>query len=458
MNEHTQPPAIDINKVKNKLIQQKNDIQRLEQEVDNLQKIVKEQEKESHKASTEAKLAVDDSELARSFNQKNYAPIIASLFEKPSKQLRNRAIIIILIATALSLAAGYFSAGYLTYTQNILLNEKIGAIQDQLTQFMQQQKIQQEITKKQIEVIALKRLENKNQSSEAPITPIVEKSSAASIEKENTIIRQAKNIVQYIREAESQPEFIKDYKKNKTQFAQLYLIVMQYASNENIFYDSYLKAIEILNIPNHIAPKNTDELLLMDLEFLRAAYSGFVITSEKNKNGWRYRESDRQFSSYYNSALEYDLGAWQIINEKNDYQSLPNVFALNIDRVVQQVLFNNASSRLMLPEQTYYHAYPESNKNQAVGKLLNQEKIEKNGNTLTIDASRFNIPISEQVKKSLENKLAKKGIDINSAGDNLTIAINRYRASQGWEENGIINLRLLHSLNIYPTYSDLKNR
>lgn len=85
MTEETKKqPAIDMNKVKNKLLQQKAEITRLEEETKALREELKSNQEEQHRITTESQLAIDDSELARSFTQKNYAPLLLTLFEKPS--------------------------------------------------------------------------------------------------------------------------------------------------------------------------------------------------------------------------------------------------------------------------------------------------------------------------------------------------------------------------------------
>lgn len=463
MNESTQPQAIDINKVKNKLLQQKNDIHRLEQEVARLQKTLRDTEETDHRIKTEATLAEQDAELARSFNQKNYAPIVSALFEKPSRQLRNRAIIIVFLSVISALAAGYFSAGYLTYTHHAALNNKIDSLQEQLTTFIKQQKIQQEITQKQIDTYrqdVYKKTASKEITTRQTPATITAPAQAITLNdpRKNRITQQAEMIVQHVRNAEKQPGFIVDYRNDKTQFAQLYIIVMQHASNENIFYESYLEAIQQLGISPTIAPKNKAELLKMDVEFLQAAYSGFIITSKKRANGWRYRESDREFSSYYSGNIDYDLGSWKIINESGDYKNLPNIFALNIDRVSQQILFNGEKLSLLLPKTIYYLAYAEDSKNQAIENLLNQETIKKINSKLSIDATNFDIPISDKAKNILRETLSAKGVEIkNSSEDELKEAADRYRVQVGWKKNGVVNLRLLHHLNIFPSYRDLKS-
>ena len=462
MTEQTSPkPAIDINKVKNKLLQQKNQITHLETEVVRLQEELVQNQADQHRIATESQLAADDSELARSFNQKNYAPVIRALFEQPSKQLRNGAFFILLFFVAAALAAGYLSAGYLTYTHNIIIDNKLDSLRDQVVTLTKLQQLQQEVTNKSL---ALTELEIKNRFSPAintstSISAIAKNTHTinepkTNVQKTNQIAEQASAILRYVRTAEKQEGFLKNYTRDKTQFSQLYLIVMQYASNQNIYYESYLEVIKSLKISPDIAPKTIDDLLRIDLEFLQAAYSGLLITSHKKTRGWRYREADQQFSSYYNSNLNYNLGSWQIVNDSQDYKTLPNIFALNIDRVKQQVIFNGSEEKLQLPEKIYYSAYSETKKNAAIKKLLNQEIILNENGALTIDASIINLPLSNDIQKKLAQQLVSNGISL--AGDSLTTAVNKYRASKDMSEDGIVDLKLLNNFNLYPTYKSLQ--
>jgi len=457
MTEKTPPqPAIDINKVKNKLLQQKTEITRLENEVTRLQEEIAQNQTEQHRIISESQLATDDSELARSFNQKNYAPIIQALFEKPSKQLRNGAFVIILFFVAAALAAGYFSSGYLTYTHNIIIDEKLDVLQDQFTRLIKQQQLQQEVVNKNLALAELEReaflISNASVSASVTAAPAITEN--ANIQRKNRIAEQADAIFRHIRTAEKQEGFLNNYVNDKTQFAQLYLFVMQYASNEDIYYESYLEVIKTLNISPSIAPKTVDDLLDFDLNFLQATYSGLLITSNKKRKGWRYRKEDGEFSSYYNSDLNYDLGSREIAIDNKDYKQLPSIFAFNINRITQQIIFNDRENKLQLPKKIYYIAYSEPAKNDAIKKLLNQEKYYNDNGVLTIDASLISLPINNNIKKKLTERLTANGFSL--AGDSLTTSINKYRESKRWNENGVINLKLLNLISLYPTYKDLQ--
>jgi hypothetical protein len=410
MTEETKKqPAIDMNKVKNKLLQQKAEITRLEEETKALRDELKSNKEEQHRITTESQLVIDDSELARSFTQKNYAPLLLTLFEKPSRKIRNTAIVALLLSIITAIAIGYFSASYLSYTHNKITDKKIDALQNKIDQSLfQQQKLQAAIdqqkadsektknnTSKIAAAKAQKSYEEKTTAFTAPNEKIID------IAKQKQISQQAESILRYVKSAEQQEGFLDDYINDKTQFAQLYLIVMQYASNDNIHYESYLQAIKSLGISDSIAPKTTQDLLKIDLDFLYATYSGWAVTTKKKENGWRYRDEDRRFSSFYNGSLDYDLGAWQIINETRDYKTLPNIFSLNIERITQQIIFNGERSSVRLPEFIYYLAYAEDNKNKAIENLFNQENVKNVNGKLKIVSSTGNIPANTIINDAL---------------------------------------------------------
>jgi len=408
MNEETKKqPAIDMNKVKSKLLQQKADIARLEKEAEELREKIANNQAEQHRVITESKLAIEDSELARSFSQKNYAPLLLTLFEKPSKKIRNTAIIILLLSITTATAAGYFSAGYLSYTHSMVIDKKVDGLQETINRsLLLQQQLKNTIAQQNrvpSKPIAVKIIDN-SRINNAAVTPNIQKKSTTTTPENNKltpensgkqqrILQQVTSILRYVKSAEKQEGFLNNYVNDKTQFAQLYLIVMQYASNDNIYYESYLKVIEELGISDSIAPKTVEDLLQIDLEFLHAAYSGWIITTKKKTNGWRYREEDKRFSSFYNSTLDYDLGAWQIVNESNDYKTLPDIFLLNMERITQQVTFNDKISALQQPKYVYYLAYPESSKNKAIENLLNQNNLIKINGRLKINTSKTNMPL-----------------------------------------------------------------
>ena len=409
MTEETKKqPAIDMNKVKNKLLQQKAEITRLEEETKALREELKSNQEEQHRITTESQLAIDDSELARSFTQKNYAPLLLTLFEKPSRKIRNAAIITLLLSIIAAIAIGYFSASYLSYTHSIELDRKIENFQKKIdTSLLQQKKLQLTVDQQGLNNEKLTALVNtinnaskntinvfKKQTEKEPAALKKANATPTDTIKQQQISQQADSILRYVKSAEQQEGFLDNYINNKTQFVQLYLIVMQYASNDNIHYESYLKVIEKLGIADSIAPKTVKDLLKIDLDFLHAAHSGLIITTKKKENGWRYREQDRRFSSFYNGNLDYDLGAWQIVNETQDYRTLPDIFSLNIERITQQIKFNGKSSSLSQPDFIYYLAYREDNKNKAIENLFDQKNILTVNGKLKIPTSKIDFSLN----------------------------------------------------------------
>ena len=167
---------------------------------------------------------------------------------------------------------------------------------------------------------------------------------------------------------------------------------MPYAVDENIYYESYLQVIRRIGVLDNIAPQTVEDLLRIDIDFLYANYSGWVITTKKESNGWRYREEDKQFSSYYDSNIDHNTGDWEIISSAKNYEEIPSIFAFNMKRIVQQVTFNNKESALRLPEYIYYLAYLEENKNQSIESLFKQKNLEKSNGKLKIRASKLGTP------------------------------------------------------------------
>jgi hypothetical protein len=407
MTENTKKqPAIDMNKVKKKLLQQKEKIAHLEKEAQELREEIANNQAEQHRVTTKAQLAIDESALAKSLSQKNYAPLLLTLFEKPSKQIRNTAIIVLLVSILSAMAAGYFSAGYLSYTHNIIVDKKISVLQEKIDQSLL---LQQQLKKLNSRLVAAININSSSKDAVATTTkiqkPTITKSTVTTektreiikkTDKQKRVEQQVKAILRHVKSAEKQDVFPDNYTNDKTQFAQLYLLVMQHTSNETIYYESYLKAIKELGIADSIAPKTTANLIQIDTEFLHAAYSGWAITTKKKTNGWRYREEDRRLSSFYDGKLQYDLGTWQLANESKNYKTLPDIFALNMERIKKQLTFNDKSFKIELPKYIYYLAYAEENKNKAIEKLFSQKNIKESHGKLKINASKLDSPLVQK--------------------------------------------------------------
>jgi hypothetical protein len=372
-----------------------DEMKQLEGAVQHLKREVANLISERDRTVIESKLAVEDAELARSFSKKNYASLLLELFEKPSMRLRKQSTIMFILAFCSlgALLGGYLFIYMETKQERLLIQQQLSELTNKIEQL--HQKSLQPLSPAEKNNTAQHSLEPYVNADSIPSTPTdnretVEASSEltpAQIAKSIKIAQQANAILAYIELAAQQAGFPKNYTTNKKDFAQLYLIVMQYASNENIYYEAYLDVISRLKIAPNIAPATVDDLVEMDTDFLQAAYSGFIITTKKLEKGWRYREEDQQFSTYYNNALDYDLGLWQIVNETKDYKSLPEIFRLNILRTEQQLVFNEQDKATGMPSTIYYKAYKENNKNNAVIKLLDNSATENRSGTLAISTA-----------------------------------------------------------------------
>jgi len=331
-----------------------DEIHRLEELVQELQAEIETISSERDRVVIESKLAIEDAELARSFSRKNYSELFGELFEKPAKRLRRQTFIMLALSIIILLVAGYFSTAYIAFAGKKAVEEALLNTNNKTESITSIAKSEEShVAQHSLEPIDKPEIQKIITDAEPP------KISEPLSEKELLIQKQAKDILNYVTGAKSQQGFPKNYMRSKTQFAQLYLIVMQHSSNESIYYESYLEAIKALNINDHVAPKTIEDLVKIDEKFLQATYSGYMITTKKRANKWRYRETDKQFSSYYDSNLDYDLGAWQIVNDKDDYSLLPKAFLLNIERIVQQLYFNEKVDSLSVPNKIHYLAYPE---------------------------------------------------------------------------------------------------
>jgi hypothetical protein len=453
--------TLDANQVRQLLQHNKNEIHRLQALAQQLQTDIDTLTPERNQAVTESKLAIKSAELARSFSEKNYTPLLLELFEAPSKRLRKQTYLFFAIATAIILILVFshlytnqsiaksqqFTEARLTYLNNniesLRLKQDTNTINTEinLSPPVEEQKIR-------IQKNGDKDGANKNIGN--PQEPT-----------KNIIIKaQAKQLLSFVKLAEKQIGFPKDYQRDKTSFAQLYLIVMQHASNEKIYYESYLEAINNLAIAKEIAPTSIEDLVQMDLDFLHASYSAYTITAKKLARSWRYREIDKQFSSYYNNTLNYNLGAWQIVNEKEDYEQLPAIFSLNIKRTMQQLAFNGKLSTVKLPNKIYYSAYKEKQKNKSIVNLFNNKVVNNDNGVLAIDASETDIKITSKMVYVLQEKLKDKGLLPKSTRNDVLknktkAAIKAFRKSSGLEENSRIDLALLDRLGLQIGYNDL---
>ncbi len=439
-----------------------HEINRLEELVQELQAEIETLSSERDRIAIESKLAIEDAELARTFSRKNYSELLNELFEKPAKRLRRQTFFMLTLSIIILLVAGYFSTGYIAMVGKKAVEDALLNTQNNIaTNAITADPIENNVAQHSLEPL------EKPASQEAAnseITANIEAPEANKpkplTEKELLIKKQAQTILNYVENAQSQQGFPKDYMRSKTQFAQLYLIVMQHSSSESIYYEAYLEAINALNINDHVAPKTVEDLVRIDEKFLQATYSGYLITSKKRLKKWRYRETDKQFSSYYDSTLDYDLGAWQIVNEKDDYSLLPQAFLLNIERIVQQLYFNGKTTRLSVPAQAHYLAYAEQGKNNAVEKLVSGTLSGKNDGILTIDISETPISINKKLIYAMQKALAEKGFISESiingiAGPKTAAAIKAYKKSSGTGNNGIINLALLKNLGLSVNFSEL---
>lgn len=399
-------------------ISKDHEIERLEELVQGLQEEVSSLISERDRMTIESKLAIEDAELARSFSKKNYSGLLLELFEAPAKRLRkqNIALFLLSIITILALLISHVFTGLtsapdsqLIESQLIELDRKIDLLSKKSISSTQEEEMsvaQHSLDQETPEKPNLANKVNSNQLADSIDGHAEEKNTPkiAPIEsaRDITIRQQADTILSYIQSAEQQNGFPTDYATNKTSFAQLYLIIMQHASNENIFYESYLKVINNLATEEGIAPKSIDGLIAIDLDFLQAAYSAYIITSKKLAKGWRYRDIDRKFSSYYNNNLDYNLGAWQIVNKSGDYKQLPEIFSLNIKRIVQQLQFNSKESLIKPPTEIYYKAYDQNSKNKAVTKLLNKAPTTNYRGVLAIDITKTDLQINTNALMNIQ--------------------------------------------------------
>jgi hypothetical protein len=96
------------------------------------------------------------------------------------------------------------------------------------------------------------------------------------------------------------------------------------------------------------------------------------------------------------------LGTWNIVNESADYKTLPEMFSLNMERVAQQIVFNDKRESLDVPDNIYYLAYSEERKNSALENLFDQKNIGRINGKLEIDMSTIRLSLSPSLKRWLK--------------------------------------------------------
>jgi hypothetical protein len=431
---------------------------RLEAQVADLKNTIAELESANNRLSIEAKLSIQDAELARSFSKKNYAPLLDELFHNPSKTLKKQTllIVVLMVVTLTALIANLFTAtstpsgqpSPMAEEEFMLLHEKIDALANS------------RLSTQTYSNTAQHSLDTEVTTQQEPTASNTEPTPETLSDEEIIIQQQTNMILNRVDLASSKENFPLNYASNKTSMAQLYLITMQNAADENIYYESYLEALKKLGVNNTLLPKSIDALVELDTHFLHAAYSAYTVTLKKLNQQWRYRDSDQQLSSYYNPSLDYDLGNWKISSETRDYQQLPAAFTRAIKRISSQLAFNKKTDSLSLPQSIYYLTYPENNKNQAIKRLLKIPTVTRQDDMLKINTQNMPIEINSEAVTIIQERLAEEGFMpaaiINGiAGPKTKNAIASFRQSKSLPETGGIDQTLLSALNIQPTFTHL---
>ncbi len=485
----------------------------LNAQIQQLKQHIADLESEKDYLAIESKLAVQDAELARSFSSKNYERILDELFQAPAKRLGRKVAllfslsIITLLALAFTIASPYF----ITQPYQQHLEQEVALLHSRLDHIASQGSTKQadqagtpqnygttshslqaelEETPETLTVATDDRqttpllintqqpivleesveepIERVEESTPAPLkeqavitSPANEAATPIFNEKERTINQQSQTILEYVHLASTKNGFPEDYQENKTNLAQLYLIIMQNASNDNIYYESYLKALDTLEIAEAIKPKTVADLVKIDTDFLQAAFAAYLITQKKHQKQWRYRDTDRGFDSYYNPSIGYDLGSWKIVNSTQDYLRLPEIFALNVKRIAQQLAFNQQIEALQLPQSLYYLSYEDSAKDQAVGKLMDADRVDSTSNKLVLDTRFTALSLSTNAAIQLQTRLADEGFMEKSiingiVGPNTRTALKAYQQAKQLPATGGVYLALLESLGINTTFYDIR--
>lgn len=478
-NTDHQNPLSDPDTLVQQLADAEQEINELRAETQQLQANIDTLSSEKERLLVENRLAIEDAELARSFKRSNYAPMIETLIEQPLKNLRRQILFTAVLAIIIVIAVTYFlprvtsttlpsaspAASAATPSNNNeshsdtseVVNHAISS-PDAFEENAPTNTTSDSVPTNELTGTTPVANNNVNQQENAPAQ---EPAPATNSTTNPVITQQTKAIIDYIQSAENREDFPKNYTSDKSQLAQLYLIVMQHATNDNLYYEAYLNAMSALGVPESILPQTVDSIIAIDKEFLHSVYSAYTVTHQKQLSGWRYRDIDRRFSSYYRADSPYQLGAWQIVNETQDYQVLPKVFAINIERMMQQAEFNGKAASLGIPNTIYYRAYDESGKNQAVRKLFNNEQLIESDGVLEINTQRYPLTLKKQTIIKVQQALASNGfmnVDIINglAGPKTGAAIRQYRQTNNLTANSQIDLELLDALNISINYSDLQ--
>ncbi|ODS24123.1 hypothetical protein AB835_05170 [Candidatus Endobugula sertula] len=482
----------ELSKLSEKLSVAENTIQELQQQNQELQDKADHMTSERDRVIIENRLAVKDAELARSFKKTDYTPLIQELFAEPTKQLRKQALTMMAIVIIVSVGVTYVLSGYLIFQNNQSMNKELAKLNKtiDLIHLTKPATVEaqssaprtarkeipgsEELTQENSQTIAeSERQQGESRTTADHQTPTesvdktkekntktVETPNPKAIEKSRIIQQQTAHIIDYIKNAERQKNFPSNYKTDRNELAQLYLIIMQQASNSNLYYESYVKAMIALGVSKEVLPNGIESIMALDQEFLQAIYSAYVITRLKQQKKWRYRDIDRRFSSYYSPDSHYQLGAWQIVNGSNNYDLLPKIFAFNIQRVVQQAIFNGYKDNMLIPDTLYYAAYGQDSKNQAVKNLFKNKTLKNHNGILELDISSYPLTLNKPMIYRLQKKLAETGVISPSiingiAGPKTTAAIIEYRIQNDLTVNEQIDLELLRSLDIRPSYQDL---
>ncbi len=462
-----------LNEKQDEIMSLETQVQELEQELENFRAA-------SSRIAIESRLAVEDAELARSFSRKNYQGLVKELIEDPLKRFRRSAYVIVLLVVVISVGASIFAIGYNGQQADGPVKQILNQLGDNPT-VETSESIAVEAEKSATSAPVTNALPTetaahslgteKEPAPDAQTAPSTtpdttaettsaEKPATIDAQKAALIQTQATAILDYIQESEAKGQVQAGYRSDKSKLVQLYLITMLHAAKEPMLYESYLAVFEALNIDPAIKPATIDELAAIDSDFLHASYNGYIITQLKKSKGWRYRDIDRRFSSYYSGNNGYSLEAWQIVNNTQDYQTLPYIFALNIRQIFDQLAFNQRTDALNINTRLFYSRYEQANKNNAVSKLLGNAAFTVKKNTLVLDITQFPLILTKTFIYRVQQALADAGF-INAdiingiAGPKTAGAISAYRKANGLPQAGHIDLALLGKLGINATYKDI---
>lgn len=481
-------------------------IRDLQEENDKLQQAMEELTSERDRILIENKLAIEDAELVRSFKRTNYAPLIEEMFEKPAKRLRRQTLLMVFLAIIGSLATAYLVSGYLLLQNKQAMETELTRLHSNLDLLQGEQSANNTASAEAIEAsptpadngtvastsavaaseeneesttTAPQEAANANEAAATPEPQATEPEAQTAAEtvatessppaqgptpaeqaKAEQIATQADSIVRFIQSVEQRKDFPQEYRTDKSKMTQLYMIVTQQAGDQNLYYQAYIEAMERLGADDSIRPQTVSDMADIDRDFLHALLSAYLVTDAKQAKGWRYRDLDRRFSTYYNNTSPYQLGAWQIVNKSQDYSVLPKVFAVNIQRVQKQLAFNGQLVDTAFPDNIFYLAYNEANKNNAVKNLFNNDSLINKDGVLNLNIAQYPLPLKREAIYKVQEALAKQGfIDANiingTAGPKTAAAVKAYQQKNNLRNTGEITLALAKSLNVGIGYSDL---